>query len=40
MIKQNEVTKIGDKYYLNTDIQDIFDSRIKSIPEEEIELIQ
>jgi hypothetical protein len=37
MISENETVKIGDKYYLAKDVQEIFDSRIKSIPESEIE---
>ena len=37
MVQESEVMKIGDKYYLNTDIQKVFEGRIPSIPEEEIE---
>jgi len=36
MYKQNELLKLGDKYYLLSDIQKIFDDRIKSIPLDEI----
>jgi len=36
MVKTNDCTKIGSKYYLNKDIQSIFDKRFESvIPEEE-----
>jgi hypothetical protein len=36
MVKEEDCTKIGSKYYLNTDIQSIFDKRFESvIPDEE-----
>lgn len=37
MILQNEVMKIGDKYYKCTDIQEVLNVRIKPVDESEIE---
>lgn len=37
MALKEDCMKIGEKYYLNSDIQKIFDSRIKNIIPEETE---
>lgn len=38
MIPITDVIKIGEKYYLNTDVQKVLEARIQSIPEEQIDL--
>ena len=37
MVKASEVIQIGDKYYLNKDVQSVLEVRISAIPFEEIE---
>ncbi len=37
MTNINEVTKIGNKYYLNSDLQKILEGRIKNIDTKDIE---
>jgi hypothetical protein len=37
MIPIDQVVKIGEKYYLATDVQSVLDQRIKAISPEEIE---
>ena len=37
MVKIEDCIKIGDKYYLNTDVQGILEARIKSVVPEDLE---
>jgi hypothetical protein len=38
MIPLTQVIKIGEKYYLATDVQSVLDQRIKALNPEEIDL--
>jgi hypothetical protein len=38
MIPLDQVVKIGEKYYLATDVQSVLDARIKALNPEEIDL--
>jgi len=40
MYTQDEIIKIGDKYYLNTDVQKVLEVRINPIAETEIGTVQ
>lgn len=36
MVQESEVMKIGDKYYLATDVQKVLANRIQAVAEEDI----
>ena len=36
MVKQSDVIQIGDKYYLNKDVQSVLEVRIQSVDVEDI----